>query len=119
MHQSNQILVATYKNTCLVLKPSCLELDQKLPVCPCEAEEADQRLVRHALNLAHCGYRNILVRTIDTDVLVLLIAHIAQVELGDVSIHAYLINSDKYYDIKSIIRTLGTDICLTLRIFGM
>ena len=104
LHQSDQMLVATYKNTSLVSHSSCEELDQHVPVRPCAAEEADQRLVRHTLNLIHNDYKNILVRTIDTDVLILLISYIAQLEVGgDVNIHAYLINSNKYYDIKTII----------------
>ena len=70
-----------------------------------QADEADHPLVRHALNMIQSGYKNVLVRTIDTDVLVLLLAHIPQVD--DININAYLINSDKYYDIQEIIRTLG------------
>ena len=117
LHQSDQMLVVTYKNTSLTSEPSCLELDQHLPVRPCEAEEADQRLVRHTLNLVLNGYESILVRTIDTDVLVLLISHIGQIELGDVNIYAYLINSDKYYDIRGIIHKLEAGICRALPFF--
>ena len=59
-----------------------------------------------------------MVRTVDTDVLILLISHISQVELGDdVNIHAYLINSDEYKDIKTVIRMLGPDICRALPFF--
>ena len=92
LHQDDQIFVVTYKNTAITSQTSCRELDQHFPVRPCEAEEADQRLVRHTLNLIHNGYKAILVRTIDIDVLVLLISRIGRVELGDVDIHAYLIN---------------------------
>ena len=46
---------------------------------------------------------------IDTDVLVLLISYIGKVELNDIEIHAYLINSDRYYN-KQIIQELGSDI---------
>ena len=68
-HQSDQMLVATHKNTSLASRTSCLELDQHVPVRPCTAEDADQRLVRHTLNMIQNGYKNILVHTIDTDVL--------------------------------------------------
>ena len=47
---------------------------------------------------------------IDTDVLVLLISYIGKVELNDIEIHAYLINSDRYYNIKQIMQELGSDI---------
>ena len=84
---------------------------------PCEAEEADQCLVRHTLNLINNGYKNILAPTIDADVLVLLISYIRQVELNDIEIHAYLLNLDRYYNIKQIIRELGSDISLALPSF--
>ena len=45
LHQGDQILVVTYKNTTLTSQPSCPELDQHFPVHLCEAEEADHRLV--------------------------------------------------------------------------
>ena len=45
LHQDDQIFVATYKNTALTSQPSCPELDQHFLIRPCEAEEADQRLV--------------------------------------------------------------------------
>ena len=92
-------------------------MDQHFPVRPCEAEEADQRLVRHTLNLIHNGYTNILVRTIDTDVLVLLISQIGRVESNDVDIHAYLINSEIYYGIWAIIQELESNICRALPFF--
>ena len=47
---------------------------------------------------------------IDTDVLVLLISYIRKVELNDIEIQAYLIYSDRYYNIKQIIRELVSDV---------
>ena len=73
LHQGDQIMIATYRNTSPSSPSFCSELDTLVSVHSCEAEEADQRLVRHTLNLIDNGYKNILVRTIDTDVLVLLI----------------------------------------------
>ena len=96
---------------------SCPILDHHFPVHPCEAEEADHWLVRHTLSLIHNGYKNILVLTVDTDALVLLISHIGQVELGDVDIHAYLINSEIYYGIRAIIQELESNICCALPFF--
>ena len=80
----DQIMIATYRNTSLSSPSSCSEFNTQVSVRPCEAEEADQRLVRYTLNLINNGYKNILVRTIDTDILVLLISYIGQVELNDI-----------------------------------
>ena len=89
----------------------------QVSVRPCEVEEADQRLVRHILNLINNSYKNTLIHLVDTDVLVLLISYIGQVELSDIEIRAYLINSDRYYKIKEIIQELGSDIFLALPLF--
>ena len=80
-------------------------LDPQVSVRPCEAEEADQRLVRRTLNLINNSYKNILIHLINTDVLVLLISYIGQVQLNDIEIHVCLINSDRYYNIRHHTRT--------------
>ena len=91
-HQGDQIMIATYKNKSqqITSSPSS-ELEAQVSVRPCEAEEADKHLVRHTLNLLNNGFTNIFVRTIDADVLILLISYIRQVELNDIEIRAYLI----------------------------
>lgn len=73
LHLGDQLMVVIYKNTSLSSPSPRSELDTQVSVRPSEAEEADQRLVRQTLNLIQNGYKNILVRTIDSDVLVLLI----------------------------------------------
>ena len=66
-------MIATYRNPSLSSPLSPSELDSQISVGPCEAEEEDECLVRHALNLIN-GYKNILVCTIEIDVLVLVIS---------------------------------------------
>ena len=46
-YQGDQIMIVTYRNTSLSSPSSCTELDIQVSVHPCEAEEADQSLVRH------------------------------------------------------------------------
>ena len=41
----------------------------------CNTEEADIKLIRHCINLADQGYRHIVLRTVDSDVLVLMLAY--------------------------------------------
>ena len=64
----------------LLLHKSILSNDNNLVTAErinnCTAEEADPRLVRHAMHCAEKGFHNIVVRTIDTDLLVLLISYI-------------------------------------------
>ena len=64
--------------------------------------------MRHIFNLNNNSYKNILIRLIDTDVLVLLMSYYGQVEL-----------IDKLTGITTskIIRELGSDIFLALPFF--
>ena len=52
----------------------------QVSVCPCEAEEADQRLVKHILNLTIAAKLFLFVWMI--------ISYNGQVELNDIEIHA-------------------------------
>ena len=102
-------MTATYTDTSqqITSSPSFYsELEAQVLARPYEAEKPDQQLVRHTLNLNSNGYKNIFVRTNDTDVLVLLISYVRQVELTDIEIRANLINSDRYCSIKQIIQEL-------------
>ena len=89
LYQKEQMLVVTYKNTASISKPTCTELNQYIPVRACDAEEVNQKIVKHALNLPRNGYKNILIRTVDTDVLNLLISYFSQFELDDVNVYAH------------------------------
>jgi hypothetical protein len=43
-------------------------------LAPCNHEEADNRLMLHAAHAAHAGHSKIIIRTVDTDVVVLAVA---------------------------------------------
>ena len=91
-HQGDQIMNEKYRNTSLSFPSSVSDLDTQLSLRPCKAEGGDQHLVRHTLNLINNAHKNIFVRTIDTNVLVLLISYIGQFEVNDIEIYAYVIN---------------------------
>ena len=71
-------MVATYTNK--VLCSSAIEtIDlQDVSITNCQSEEADQRLIRHTLHCISDEYKNSVVRTVDTDVLILLISYVGQ-----------------------------------------
>ena len=80
------------------------------------AEEADQKIVRHAFHCIRSGYTDIEVQSIDTDVLVLLLAYVAKtLEVIDdpaLSIHFKLITANpKWFDIISLTNHFGINIC--------
>ena len=85
---------------------------------PCTHEEADTRMLLHVADAVHCGYRHILIRTNDSDVVV-------------ISIHCFPLLNDitelwvaigtgvnfRYLPIHAIARQLGPDKCMALPIF--
>ena len=74
MHTNpQQILVVTYEHSIISSDPS---LQFENDIAQCQSEEADQRVIRHVLNLKTTSkYKNILACTYDTDVLMLLISY--------------------------------------------
>ena len=47
-------------------------------------EEADTRLLLHAHHASQCGYRKILIRTVDTDVLVLAVSRVQDLSVDEI-----------------------------------
>jgi hypothetical protein len=43
---------------------------------PCSHEEADTRMLIHVKDAMNCGFKSVMIRTVDTDVIVLAVAHI-------------------------------------------
>ena len=120
LHQGNKILIVSFKDTVLY-KPSTHAIN--LPdtsISECQSEEADQRLIRHTLHcLADCQlYERVVIRTIDTDVLILLISYISLLELRSIDVYTELINTPTFYDICKIIQHLGAHICKALSFFS-
>ena len=78
----------------------------------CTSEEADARLVRHTIDCVETGYGRIVVRTVDTYVLVLLIGNIPYMKyLGVSEIFALLgLGSLSYYNVTQIALKYGDEI---------
>ena len=118
LHSSeDQVLVATYRSSILTTVTN-IETDG---IMHCTSGEADQRVVRHVLNLAKFGnFRDILVTTSDTDVFLLLIAYFPLVkEIGEPHIYCkYGVGENaKYYSINTIAENLGFGVCEALPFF--
>ena len=83
-----------------------------ITISDCTSEEAGHIL--HALYCVStcCSYKIIVVRTVDTDALVLSISYISQHVplINGIDIYAELVNSSKIYDIKRIVEELGLEV---------
>ena len=94
-------------------------LDQQ-DISDCTAEEADPRIIRHSINLAKNGYKDITIRTVDSDVVVLSLANVPHMtENGATSIFTQLVNSNgtDEFDLIDLYATDGADVCMRLPFF--
>ena len=99
LHKSTKYMVATYKDTVLC-STSIETLDSHdISITHCQSKEADQRLIRHALHCISAQYKKIVVRTVDTDVLILVMSYVSQFYdlCTDVNIYPHMMNSTCEY----------------------
>ena len=105
-HNNHRILIVSYKSGVLC---SNIKLEPSSKILNCTSEEADPRLVRHTRDALLQDYSFVMVRTIDTDVLVLLISLTFRGDIPNGSVYAALCSSDsnvKYFSINDIVREL-------------
>ena len=69
---------STYGNKVL----SAPRRGDKVQIEPCSHEEADTRLVLHLLDAAHAGHEKIMIRTCDTDVVVIILSKLASIQMA-------------------------------------
>ena len=69
LHEEKQVI--TTKGKDILCSPA---RNNTTNLAPCTREEADTRMILHAADAVQEGYRKIVLRTVDTDVLVLAIA---------------------------------------------
>ena len=108
-------LYATFKNSVLY------SYSTKVSSLMNNSDEADQKIVRHALNCRDTSCENIVVYSIDYDVLILLISYVAQrAQVFDFASKVYfkLIHSNStWYNISSLVEYFGKDVCKALPFF--
>ena len=97
-------------------------MDDSFSSIDSNSEEADQKIVRHTLHCIKQMYNVIVVQSINTDVLVLLLAYVAgeATSSNRNAFHVFfkLVTSDPtWYDVVAIIKQLGIDICKALPFF--
>ena len=121
MHHDKQILVCTYKETILTSHQEIVENNTEVKITECQSEEADQRLVRHTLHcLSPCfSFEKIVINTIDTDVLILLIANLSSHLRKNlrVLVYAKMVRSGIHHNLRAMILELDHSICEALPFF--
>jgi len=84
--------------------------EASLTMPDCNHEEADTRILLHVLHALECGAKTVLVRTVDTDVVVLLIgkfSEFSQHALIDIWVSFGVGRSHRMYHINAMFNLLG------------
>ena len=84
---------------------------------PCSHEEADTRLVLHATNAAKAGYKNIAIRTVDTDVLVIAISIWQEMECDELWLAFGTGKHFRYIAVHELTNSLGPEKSKALPVF--
>ena len=79
-----KILVSTYDESVITSDQTMMDLNS---LQPCSHEEADTRIFLHAAHCAQQGHKRIAIRTVDTDVVVLAVAHFHSLNIKELWIN--------------------------------
>eukprot|EP00058_Branchiostoma_floridae_P011619 XP_002597107.1 hypothetical protein BRAFLDRAFT_76362 [Branchiostoma floridae] len=108
---TEQNLVVTDGPNVRCVPPRDTEID------PCNHEEADSRIMVHVADAANEGFRRILVRSVDTDVVVLAVATVQQLASIELWIAFGTGKDFRYIAAHEISQTLGPQKSLALPVF--
>ena len=118
IHNNGDITLTVTKGTGILTNDEMLSSDPLINYNT--AEEADQKLVRHMVQCVKNGVKNVVIRTIDTDVLISLLAyrHFAG-NFDSSSVYAWLATgkSPTFYDINKLAVHFGEKTCQALPFF--
>ena len=80
-----KVLVSTYDERVITAGQKTIKDMESMQ--PCSHEEADTRILLHVANCAKQGYKRIAIRTVDTDVVVLAVAHFQYLDIEELWIN--------------------------------
>lgn len=86
-------------------------------IMPCTHEEADTRILLHVHDASLCGYTRIMIRTIDTDVVVLALSIFPWIAADELWVAFGVGKHFRYLPIHDIATKLGIDRCKALPLF--
>lgn len=76
-------------------------------LAPCKHEEADTRLLLHAADAGKCGFTKVMLRTVDTDVLVIAIATFHELALSELWIAFGVGKHFRFMPVHDIASSMG------------
>ena len=111
--EDGKVLISTYGNGVKCSSPG-IDLSR---LFPCSHEEADTRILFHALDAGIQKLHRISSRTVDTDVVVLAITCFEQLQLEELWIAFGTGKDFRYLAIHEIVKGIGNDRSLVLGVF--
>lgn len=98
----NKTIVATVKDSVL-----CSNETDVTMLFPCSHEEADTRMLLHAFHASKCGCNSVMLRTVDTDVVVISISVFHKLNLETLWIAFGVGKNFHYIAVHEIVKDLG------------
>ncbi|XP_071853660.1 uncharacterized protein [Apostichopus japonicus] len=95
----------------------CIPPQDTSNLSPCDHEEADTRMILHLSHAFHEGFQNILIRTVDTDVVVLTIAAVSKLGIQESWVAFGTGKNFRYIPVHEIAASLGPNKCQALPMF--
>ena len=118
---AEQTGLVQYEWKCVLVTKDSLVLSSSAQITdnisPCTHEEADTRLLLHAADCARQGLKKVLIRTVDTDVVVIAVSVFSRLNLDELWIAFGVGKYFKYIAVHSIVRALGPQKSSTLHVF--
>ena len=105
-------IVATFDDNVICAPTKSVEL-----LAPCSHEETDTRMLLHSKDAAKQGMRNILLRTVDTDVLVIAVSVFHQLNVETLWIAFGVGKHFRYISIHDLVNTMGLRRSIALPMF--
>ena len=109
---SGKQLISAYEQHVICKLPQ-----ETVPLSPCTQEEADTRILLHACYAAKHGYDKIMIRTVDTDVVVIAAAMFHDLRLSELWIAFGTGKKLRYLPIHSLCNSIGKQQSKSLLIF--
>jgi hypothetical protein len=118
---NNELTTTATANTELILTDGpgiiCIPVRDSGNLAPCNHEEADSRIMVHVADAVLRGFNKFLVRTVDTDVVVLAVAAVQELGLIEIWIAFGTGKDFRYVPVHEIAASLGPRKSLALPMF--
>lgn len=105
--EDGKVIIATKDSD--IVTATELSNEQKCRLSPCTHEEADTRLILHCFDMAHMNHKDLMIRTSDTDVVVLATAHFHALKIDTLWIAFGVGTHYRFLPAHEIAETLGPE----------